>query len=149
MKKIIQFFDKLEDKIRRLLSRQPLWYAFIGGIGIVLFWRGVWHTADYISNEVLAISSSGRLSQSLSGLFLLDGILSIVAGSIMLLMTGVFVSSFIGNEVILTGLKGEKKLAEKTKGEIETEFEKMKKMEKEIKNISRKISKIQNNLEEK
>jgi hypothetical protein len=37
---ILAFFDKLEDKTRAKLSRVPLLYAFLGGIGIVLFWRG-------------------------------------------------------------------------------------------------------------
>ena len=46
--KISRFFDKLEDRVRSWLSHQPILYALIGGIGIVLFWRGVWHTADYL-----------------------------------------------------------------------------------------------------
>ena len=45
-KKIIKFFDKLEDVIRGHLSRFPILYGMLAGIGIVLFWRGVWHTAD-------------------------------------------------------------------------------------------------------
>ena len=45
-RKIVRFFDKLEDKIRGRLSHHPIFYALVGGIGVVLFWRGVWHTAD-------------------------------------------------------------------------------------------------------
>ena len=48
-KNIVKFFDKLEDKTRAMLSRMPILYAFVGGIGVVLFWRGVWHTTDFLT----------------------------------------------------------------------------------------------------
>ena len=48
MKDFFHFFDKLEDHIRAVLSRHNILYAFIGGVAIVLFWRGVWMTADMI-----------------------------------------------------------------------------------------------------
>ena len=99
-KKIVRFFDKLEDKIRGKLSHYPILYGFMGGIGIVLFWRGVWHIADDIN---------------------ISSIISILIGSILLLVTGVFVSAFIGNRLIISGLIGEKKLAEKEESEIEAE----------------------------
>ena len=83
IKKIVQFFDKLEDKTRAKLSHTPIVYAFLGGIGVVLFWRGVWHIADDIN---------------------LNSIISIIVGSIILLITGVFVSAFIGSRLIISGL---------------------------------------------
>ena len=46
-KKIFRFFDKLEDHVRIALSHYPIVYTIIGGFSIVLFWRGVWMTADY------------------------------------------------------------------------------------------------------
>ena len=48
MKRILHFFDKLEDGIRIALSRRPIVYAFVGGTAIVLFWRGVRMVADAI-----------------------------------------------------------------------------------------------------
>ena len=48
IKKILHFFDKLEDQIRGRLSKYPIVYAFIGGVGIVLFWRGVWGLSEEI-----------------------------------------------------------------------------------------------------
>ena len=98
--KIVKFFDKLEDRVRGHLSHYPILYAFLGGIGVVLFWRGVWHTADD---------------------FGLASITSLIVGTILLLLTGVFVSAFIGNRLIISGLSGEKKLEEKEAEEIETE----------------------------
>lgn len=100
MKSIIRFFDKLEDKVRGRLSHFPLLYSFIGGVGIVLFWKGVWETAEY---------------------YPLFGVPSLVLGSLIMLLTGLFVSFFIGDSIILSGLKHEKKLVEKTEAEVESE----------------------------
>ena len=119
--KIIHFFDKLEDKIRAKLSHTPLIYALIGAVGVVLFWRGVWHIADEIN---------------------ISSIISILIGSVILLLSGAFVSSFIGTRLIITGLKGEKKLVEKTDEEIKSEGSEIKHMENELNEIKKEISEI-------
>lgn len=103
MKSIITFFDRLEDKIRGRLSEHPIVYAFIAGTGVILVWRGIWHTADVTP-------------------ILENGIVSIIVGSILLLITGVYVSAFIGNSIIMTGLRREKKLTEKTREEIDKDI---------------------------
>lgn len=138
MKKLILFFDRLEDRIRHRLSRKPLLYAFIGGVGLVIFWRGVWHAADYFVARIH--SSSQEMTTDLAGLPWWDGLLSIFVGATLLLMTGAFVSSFIGNEIIISGLKGEKRIAEKTEDEIEAEAEEIKKIEKDVQKISEHLS---------
>lgn len=102
MKSIINFFDRLEDKVRGRLSEYPILYALIAGTGIILVWRGIWHTAD--------------ITPVLENPFV-----SILIGTAMLLITGVYVSAFIGNGLIMTGLRREKKMTEKTKDEIEKE----------------------------
>ncbi|MEK7152300.1 MAG: hypothetical protein AAB523_00210 [Patescibacteria group bacterium] len=127
MKKIIHFFDKLEDKIRARLSRAPLLYALIGGVGLVLFWRGVWHTADSIA--------------------FLNGPVSVVVGTVILLMTGVFVSTFIGNKLIITGLSGAKKIDEKTREEVEEEESQIKDIQGVLKNIEHDLSDIKSEME--
>ena len=127
-RKILNFFDRLEDKARSKLSHAPLLYALIGSLGVILFWRGIWHLADDVG---------------------LSSIISIVLGGIILLATGVFVSSFIGNRLIISGLSGEKKLAEKTKEEIETEEEQIKKLQKTINKMEAEISHIEKEIEHK
>jgi hypothetical protein len=124
--KIITFFDKLEDKIRSHLSRFPIVYAFIGGIGVILFWRGIWHTADIF--EVL------------------NGPVSTILGTIILLLSGVFVSAFIGNRIIITGLRGEKKLAEKTETEVVSEESELKNIQKTVNRIEKDLSDIKKDL---
>jgi hypothetical protein len=130
MKRVFVFFDRLEDKVRAKLSHYPILYAFIGGVGIVLFWRGVWHTADNIpilSNELI----------------------SIITGVIILMITGVFVSDFIGNRLLLTGLKGEKKLTEKTEEEIVTEETMLDHLQTSVGKIEEEIRDLKKDLDRK
>ena len=112
--RIFKFFDKLEDRIRGWLSRRPFLYAIFGGAGVVVFWRGVWHSADFISAYILSWKSESPTIDLTQGM---DGFLSMLVGAVILLLTGLFVSSFIGNEMIISGLKGEKKVSEKTEAE--------------------------------
>jgi len=115
--KLYKWFDKLEDTIRQKLSRRPVLYAFIGGVGIVLFWRGVWDLADQFE--------------------FMTPIVSIVVSTLIMLLTGTFVSFFIGGRLLLSGLMQEKRIDEKTADEIaeeESELEKVRKSITEIKN---------------
>ncbi|OGE82024.1 MAG: hypothetical protein A3B10_04010 [Candidatus Doudnabacteria bacterium RIFCSPLOWO2_01_FULL_44_21] len=135
---IIKFFDKLEDRMRGRLSKRPIIYAFLGGVGIVLFWRGVWHTADWVM-EYYFLQNLDQTSMHVQGLPWWDGLASFLIGSVFLLITGVFVSNFIGNEIILSGLRGEKKLAEKTVDEVKTETGAIGEIRTEVKKISAKL----------
>ncbi|MEK7094363.1 MAG: hypothetical protein AAB903_03440 [Patescibacteria group bacterium] len=120
--KISRFFDKLEDRVRSWLSHQPILYALIGGIGIVLFWRGVWHTADYLMGIGPALLAGQSWDAIEPGPWW-DGPLSLLISIVILLTVGLFVSAFIGDSLILSGLKKDKKLVEKTEMEVHTEEE--------------------------
>ncbi len=98
LKKLINFFDKLEDKVRSRLSHYPILYALVGAVGIVLVWKGVWESAEHFP--------------------ILYGPASILLGTAILLVTGLMVSFFIGDTIIISGFKKEKKLVEKTEKEL-------------------------------
>jgi hypothetical protein len=129
---IINFFDRLEDKIRGKLSHWPIAYAFIGGVGTVLFWRGIWHTTDFIS-VLFFYPETGR-ELLVSGEWL-DGPVSFLIGSILLLLVGLFVSHFIGNEIIISGLKREKKLVERAEDEVAAEHVSLFSLERQLREI--------------
>lgn len=124
---IYHMFDILEDKIRGTLSRHPFIYTFIGGSGLVLFWRGVWHTAD-------RLEASGYL-----GSIVFSSVGSMVVGVIVLLGTGLFVSVFIGDSIIMSGIKKDKKLVEKTIDEVETEKSDIEKVLGSITDLKREV----------
>lgn len=126
IKNILKFFDKLEDKIRRKLSHHPFVYALIGGTGVVLFWRGIWHLADDIS---------------------LTSTLSLIIGTMILLVTGIFVSEFIGKQIIISGLAEEQKIEKKEESEIETEENQLKKMQSTLSSLEKKIDHMETHLE--
>ncbi len=119
LKPIIRFFDHLEDKVRSRLSRRPILYTFIGGVAIVLFWKGVWETAELFP--------------------FLYGPYAIIISVVILLITGLFVSFFIGDRIILSGIKKEKKLVEKTEVEIEAEEDILEDIQSDVTRIEKEI----------
>jgi hypothetical protein len=128
IKSIVKFFDRVEIRIRGKLSHHPVLYAFVGGVGIVLFWRGVWHTADAMN---------------------IGSILSMIIGFVILLVAGIFVAEFIGNKLIIAGLIGEKKLSETEKGEIETEESQLKNLQSTRNRLEKKLEHIDEEVEKK
>jgi len=109
IKRAINFFDKFEDHVREHLSRHPVIYTIIGGVAIVLFWRGVWNTADILQDK-----------GGWWGVLFYEPV-SLVITTIILLATGLFVSYFIGDTILMSGLKHEKKVTDKTEKEVEDE----------------------------
>ncbi len=103
------FFDKFEDRVRGHLSKYPIVYTLIGGVAIVLFWRGVWHTADIL-----------QARGGLLGFFFYEPVNLLLVLAV-LLATGLFVSYFIGDTILISGLRKEKKLHEKTEKDIREE----------------------------
>ena len=140
-KRVGRFFDKLEDRVRARLSHRQILYGFVGGVGVVLFWRGVWHTADYIFLRLFGV---GYEMTTIDLAELWDGLFSGAIGAVLLLITGLFVSSFIGNEIIISGLRGEKKLAEKTEGEVEAEENILEEIRRRLARIEKDIGELKN-----
>jgi len=121
-KRTLTFFDKLEDHIRARLSRMPIIYALVGGVGIVLFWKGVWEMAEYVPA--------------------LTGIGSVILGTALLLATGLLVSFFIGDSILISGFKHDKKLAEKTAQSLKTETDLIIDVERKLADIEREIGEL-------
>ncbi|MEK7505322.1 MAG: hypothetical protein AAB597_00285 [Patescibacteria group bacterium] len=111
MRPINHFFDHLEDKVREWLSRHPFLYSLIGGVAIVLFWRGVWNTADML-----------QVPDFWAG----------VASVAVLGISGLFVSFFIGDTILISGIKREKKVIEKTEEEVRQETNTIKNIEADV-----------------
>ena len=126
MARISKIFDRLEDKLRYRLSRHPIVYTFIGGVAIVLFWRGVWLTADLFP--------------------FLSGPVSVLISVTILLAIGLFVSFFIGDQVLIDGLKQEKKITEKTEAEIREEDIHLHQLKAELQTIKQQLEAINEKL---
>ena len=121
LKKFYDSFNKLGDKVRIKLAHMPLIYALIGSIGIVSIWRGV----EMISSDL-----------GMSGWF------SLIFGILIATSTGLFVSFFIGDNIIISGLNKEKRIDEKTEEEIHAEKEEIEKERTTLIEIKKDIKEI-------
>lgn len=134
--RLIHFFDKLEDSVRGALSRAPIIYGIIGGVAIVLFWRGVWHMADLIETGTAPFP----VSPFVSALF--SAPVSTGVSAVALLLTGLFVSFFIGDRIILSGLTHEKKVEEKTEAEVRAEGAMLLDIHKKLERLERELHEV-------
>ena len=91
------FFLKFEHRPRKYFEKRPFSQAFLAGVGVILFWRGVWEIADILK---------------------LNPALSIVIGIIMLVFIGLFIHTFVGNAIIIKNVEKEQKFEKKTEREI-------------------------------
>jgi uncharacterized membrane protein len=118
MRKILnvihKIIDSIERKARIKLVHHPLVYALIGSVGIVSIWRGIWHISDD-----WGVSSWA----------------SLIFGIAITVLTGLFVSFFIGENIIISGLNKEKRIDEKTEEEIHKERTALDEIKKDIKDI--------------
>lgn len=125
MRKILnaihKVLDYIEDEARIKLVHHPLVYAFIGSVGIVSIWRGIW----YISDD-WGVSSWA----------------SLIFGILITVLTGLFVSFFIGENIIISGLNKEKRIDEKTEEEIHMEKEEIHKEKTALVEIQKDIKEI-------
>jgi hypothetical protein len=138
MRSVIKIFDRFEDRVRGRLSKTPIIYAFIAGIAIVLFWRGVWDTADLVAYQYDGIWS-----------FIFYPPVELILSTIVLLATGLFFSFFVGDRLVISGLQHEKKIEEKTADEIKAEDSKIHTLQEKIFQISKDVEEIKNILQKK
>ena len=132
---------KLFSRFHIFLSHHSYLYATIAGIGIVLFWRGVWHTTDSLHLYITHYGNSLTISGADHPWW--DGPLSFVVGCIILYITRAFVSSFIGNELILSGLRAEKRMTRETEEDVHSEASAISAIKKEISIIAEKLEELE------
>jgi len=127
VKSLIKFFDKLEDDTRGKLSKHPIPYSIFGGTLVVLFWRAVWDTADIL--------------YALGGVwwYVFHPVTQLIASTVILMVTGLIVSVFVGDRIILSGIKREKKIIEKTEAEIKAEEGVVGDIKSKVDNLEKKI----------
>lgn len=120
MQNFIDVFKNIELRNRVFLSRHKILYAIIGGAGIILYWRGIWMTADLLQKI-----GSHNIEHFWGYIFyyVFSGPGTAILGIIVLLLTGLLVQEFIGNDIIISGIKKEKKIVDKTEEEILREIE--------------------------
>ncbi|OHB25251.1 MAG: hypothetical protein A2542_03205 [Parcubacteria group bacterium RIFOXYD2_FULL_52_8] len=127
MQPVLHFFDRVEDRVRKALSHHPVPYSLLTAVAIVVFWDGV-----------------SRVTNSIPGLDgFWGGILLIVGSAGVLLATGVFVSFFIGDTIIISGIRGEKKAIDKTEDELRQELNVMDTLEQKLDRIEEKVDHLE------
>lgn len=131
IKKIVKFFDKLEDKVRAYMSHYPIVYAFIGGAGVIVFWRAIWRIFDYWETHL------GEWG------FIFGGPASLFISMIFLLMTGLFVAVFIGDQILISGIRHDKKITEKTEQELNGEYDMVKDIDKRMQRLEKIVLQLQ------
>jgi hypothetical protein len=132
---------RFETRMIAYLSHRPRLYALVVGIGVVLFWRGVWHTVDQLHAYYAFSHMNATIDLGLAPWW--DGPISLLSGIIILYFTGAFISSFIGNELILSGLRGEKRLNEKTEEQMENEVRAISDIKESLQSVERTIEQLE------
>ena len=104
MKPITKMLLDIEERARRYFEKIPFVQAFLAGVGVIIFWRGIWELLDTVKVSPLT---------------------SIILGSLILGGVGAFIQTFIGNTIIIKEVKQEenkeKKEIKKIEGEMGTE----------------------------
>ncbi len=126
--RIFKIFNKTEDYVREHLSHHPLWYSFFGGVVVVLFWRGVWDTADILRTK----------NHFLNWFFY--GPNQVVFSTLLLLLMGLMVSTFVGEKIIISGLRHEKKVEDRTEEIVEEEVITLKHIRDEVRALKAEIA---------
>lgn len=98
--KFTKLLLSIEEHARNFFGRIPFIQAFLAGVGVIIFWRGIWEWLDNVEVSPLA---------------------SVVIGTLILGGVGVFLQTFIGNTIIIKSVKKEEAQEKKVLKEIEGE----------------------------
>lgn len=126
MKYFTNKFLKIEEKSRNYFEKFPFFHAFFAGIGVVLFWRGIWEVADRIG---------------------LNPYWSIILGSLVLIILGLFLQTFVGNTIIIKKVENEKRIDQKTEADIKKVQQEMGLEEVTLEILAKKLESIEAKLE--
>jgi hypothetical protein len=129
-----------------VLQRHPLLYAFVGGVGVILFWRGVWHLMDFFA--LVFLSSNDRMT-TIDWSSGVDSCVSLVLGAFLLLSTGLFVSEFLSGHVLMKDVKKEEELTKKTEEGVEKESSELPFIEKDLRHIEAEIKDLEDHVRPK
>ena len=88
MKSITKMLLETEESARLYFEKTPFIQAFLSGIGVIIFWRGIWEWLDMAQVSPFT---------------------SVIVGAAILLCVGVFVQTFIGNTIIIKNVKQEER----------------------------------------
>ncbi len=135
--KIYPFFDTLEDRARAWLSRRPKLYSFLAGAAIVLLWRAIWHMADILEAQ------GGFIG------FLFTPQVTLITSTVILLVSGLFVSFFVGDAIIMSGLRKEKKFVDHAEEQIEKEARDIHHIEKVLEKVEEEVRHLHGSHEHK
>lgn len=114
-------FLKIEDRARKYFERFPFIQAFMAGIGVILFWRGIWEVSD---------------------MYGLDPRLSIILGVLILGSVGLFVQTFVGNAIIIKNVKREIDLDKESRKEFSVFEKNISQEEITLAHLSEKLDKL-------
>lgn len=122
MRYVTNIFLRIEERARTYFERFPFAHAFLGGIGVVLFWRGTWELADRLR---------------------IDPVTSIVFGSLLLGGIGLFLHTFVGNAIIIKNVEKDKQMTKKAEHEIASVEQTVKTEKVTLAQLAEKIEKLE------
>ena len=146
MKAFSIFLKNIGKKLQRALRRHPLIYAFVGGVGIVLFWRGIWYLTDFFVFVLLVPRNQASPIDWSGGV---DGGVSLILGVVLLLSTGLFVSEFLSGQVLMADVKEEEKLTKEAERGIKKESSELPSIEEGLRHIEEEIKEIEKQIHPK
>ncbi len=122
---------KIEEGARKFFEYIPFTHAFLAGVGVILFWRGVWEIADIL---------------------MLDPVASILLGCVILGGIGLFIQTFVGNAIIIKNVKREEqreaateRKVKQVEQELVTEEITMNKLAQKLDELNKKIDLLSKN----